>query len=116
MIMFPNFVFIDDSSINFTRVQNSIRSNMEVGLPKTKKNQSIPSFILSFSASIHLDNSKNFFLWFDKDINSGNDFFLLRNPLTGVVEKFRFLNTEISWRKNGKILTSEFILEGYNGI
>lgn len=110
---FPKYVFIDDSTIRFASVNNIIRSEMDSGMAKTKKNNSKATVSLIFNVTINRNDLFNWFKWFHNDLQSGQRWFLLRHPLFGNVQRFRFLETEIEWVKTGTLLSSTFEIEGY---
>lgn len=113
MTFFPKYIFIDDSSIQFSIVDNVYRSEMESGLQKVKPRESVPMFNISFDVSINKNDITSFYNWYLKDLRSGANWFLLKHPLTGKLSRFRFLNNEISWDKIGTLVISNFELEGY---
>lgn len=113
MMEFPDYIFIDDSTIEFSIRDNIIRSEMSNGMDKTKPRQSLTIQDIKFSVSMHRDSLNDFNKWFES-LQFGSLFFLMRNPLMGNVKKYRFSNTEFSWKKSGNLYSSTFELESYN--
>lgn len=111
---FPDYIFINDLSIRSKSINNIVRTEMGSGLPKTKPIDSTPMREVSFDVSIDSSDLTSFNNWFRLDLKSGLYFFLMRDPLLGVIKRFRFKDTEIEWSKIGSILTSRFILESYD--
>lgn len=111
---FPSYIFINDLSIRERVLNNVIRTDMGSGLSKTKPKDSAPVRIISFDVSINRNDYKKFKEWFAINLRYGQLFFLLRDPLSGEIKRFRFENTEIDWAKVGSILTANFSLESYD--
>lgn len=109
---FPEFLFIDDSTITLTAIDNIIRSDMDNGMAKTKPNQSSPIYSISFSVFTHKENILEFNSWF-RNIRHGALWFLMRSPVNGKMKKYRFRETQISWKKEGSLWGSNFELEYY---
>lgn len=112
MTFLPSFVFIDDSSIEFSLTENIIRTQMDSGVEKIKQKDSIATFNLSFVVSIHREDFKSFYDWYNNDLRFGAFWFLMSHPLTGESVRVRF-RQNFSWRKLGNLMTSSFVIEGY---
>lgn len=110
---FPNYIFIDDSSIEFATVDNVLRSDIEVGPVKTRPIQSRPMFNVKFDVSVCDEDFPKFKTWF-ASVKYGAYWFFMNHPLTGVNTKVRFLETQLTWSKVGSLFQSEFTLEGYD--
>lgn len=110
---FPDYIFIDDSTIGIGTVDNIIRSEMDSGLPKTKQRDSVLMLNVTFSATINRDDIADFYRWFQNDLEGGQRWFLLRNPVFGNIQRFRFSVTEFQWQKLGTLYGTSFVLEGY---
>lgn len=111
---FPGFIFVDDNSLVRDNVSNILRSSMEVGPQKTRPIQSTPLFNLTMSVSICEKDLLLFRQWFNGETNFGSNWFMMNDPFDGTRRRFRFLDPEFSWRKNGDVLTTSFILEAYD--
>ena len=109
----PTFIFVDDSSIQKGKAPNVVRSEMEVGVQKTRRKQSASMYNVNFAVSICDDKEQNFWTWFQDEISDGAFWFLMKDPISGVEKRFRFVNYEIVWKKDGDVLTSNFQLESY---
>ena len=113
---FPEYVFIDDSTLVYQGQDNVIRSQMEVGPQKTRPIACKPTSQISFTARVCGNNDfKSFKDWFKDSISYGSDWFLLNDPITGDEYRYRFANTGIQWAKSGNIFTATFNLETFNG-
>lgn len=110
---FPDFIFINDTSIQIGMVNNVYRSNMESGVPKLKQINSTSMFNLQFDVSIDASDLRNFYEWFNNDLSSGSFWFIMNHPLTGEKVRLRFAEYDFSWRKIGSLMVSSFLLEGY---
>lgn len=109
---FPDFVFIDDSSLTYTSLENVLRSQMEVGPPKTRPMACKPMFQISFTGRIcGLTDFNRFKFWFKSELQYGSNWFLLIDPFDGIEKRFRFVNTQFSWAKFDEIYTATFTLE-----
>lgn len=113
MTNFPDYIFVNDSSVRFLTVDNIMRSDMESGVAKTKPINSIPVSQITFPVSINRNDLASFYRWFSSDLNYGQRWFLMRHPIFGEVQRFRFLETRIEWEKIGTLLVSDFVLEAY---
>ena len=114
MTEFPKFIFIDDTTINKNKVPNLVRSEMETGPNKSRPVQSFGMFNMSFQIAIPVTKEHDFEDWFNGDLGYGSFWFLLNDPLDGVKKRFRFLETEIQWRKSGNLLRTSISLEAYD--
>lgn len=109
---FPDFIFIDDSTLNYTSLENVLRSQMEVGPPKTRPMACKPMFQIAFTARIcGLEDFNRFKFWFKNEISYGAYGFLLIDPFDGVEKKFKFATTQFSWSKLDEIYSATFSLE-----
>jgi hypothetical protein len=113
--VFPNYVFINDSSLTRQIQDNIIRSDIEVGPQKTRPRQSKPMFNVSFLATICEGDFNNFLTWFRNNASYGSSWFLLKDPFDGVQKRFRFSNTQINFQKSNHIYQATFELESYDG-
>ena|SRR5690606_20765654 len=113
MISFPEYIFIDDSSLQRVSMNNVIRSEMEIGPQKTRAIQSIPLFQTSMNVSLCDDKLSNWKSWFSS-IRYGQNWFLMNDPFDGIKKRFRFVDTEISWSKTGNLYQTQFVLEAYD--
>lgn len=111
--IFPKYIFIDDSTLTYKSMNNVLRSEMDVGPQKTRPIQSNPMTQYNFSASICDDKFSEWITWFRSDIAYGAKWFRMNNPLFGENERFRFVETEIEWVKNGNLFRSTFTIESY---
>lgn len=114
MTEFPKFIFIDDTTISKVKVPNIKRSEMETGPNKSRPVQSFGMFNMSFQISIPVKKEHDFDEWFNSDLGYGSYWFLLLDPLDGVKKRFRFLDTELQWRKAGNLLRTSISLEAYD--
>ena len=116
ILNFPEYIFIDDSSLTQTFIDNVLRSEMEVGPQKTRPIACKPMVQISFTARIcGIEDFKSYKTWF-KSISYGASWFLLNDPIDGEEKRFRFVNSQIQWSKNVEIYTSTFTLETYYAI
>lgn len=113
MMNFPNYIFIDDTSLQRVSMENVIRSEMEVGPQKTRPIQSVPLFQVSMDVSLCDPKLLDWRMWW-RDIKYGSNWFLMNDPFDGTKRRFRFVETEISWTKSGNIYRSSFVLEAYD--
>ena len=111
--IFPDYVFIDDSTLTKKIMNNVIRSEMEVGPQKTRPRQSTPMIQITFTATVCDTKLQDWFDWFSDDIAYGAKWFRMNNPYIGGKERFRFVETEINWTKLGSLHTANFTLEAY---
>lgn len=109
----PTYIFVDDSTVTKVKMPNVVRSEMDSGVQKTRKKQSAPNYQIGFQVSICEDKEQNFWDWFENDISDGAFWFLMKDPISGVEKRFRFVEYEIAWKKLGDVLTSSFKLESY---
>lgn len=113
---FPNYIFIDDSSLSITVQDNVLRSEMEVGPQKTRPIACKPMTQISFIARIcGLTDFNSFKAWYKTNLSYGSNWFLLVDPFDGTNKRFRFANTEFPWAKVGEIYTATFTLETIDG-
>lgn len=109
---FPDFIFIDDSTLNYTPLDNVVRSQMEVGPQKTRPMACKPMFQIAFTARIcGLQDFNRYKFWFNNELNYGSNWFLLIDPFDGVEKRFRFSTTSFSWSKFDEIYSATFSLE-----
>lgn len=113
MIIFPDYIFIDDSTLEIIYLENILREEMSNGMAKTKVMQFSPIMNLFFEVSTHKGNLSKFNNWFRNEIRSGASFFLMRDPIDGEMRRYRFAETNISWKKDGTLFLSSFVLEAY---
>lgn len=116
MTEFPKYIFIDDSTIKKRKPTNILRSEMENGPVKTRPLQSGGLFNIVFDVAIPVTREGEFDQWFNKSLGYGAYWFLLNDPLDGQKKRFRFLDTEIEWKKGGNLLRSTFTLEAYDDL
>lgn len=112
MIMFPDFLFIDDSSVEFNRPDNLVRAEMGNGVFKSKVKQTIPTSRISFDVYTKRGNLGLFNKWL-ASLNWGADHFLMRSLVNGEIKKFRFIKSEFTWSSEGNLITTKFELEYY---
>lgn len=110
----PDYIFVDDSSLQRKNRDNVLRSEMEVGPQKTRPIQSRPMFEVNFSVSICEDKLSAFNTWWREQIAYGAFWFRLNDPFDGETKRFRFTETVITWKKRGTVFESTFSLEGYD--
>lgn len=111
---FPDFVFVNDDSIQRQNVPNVLRSEMETGPQKTRPIQSVGFFNVQMEISICDEKLNDFRKWFNLDLKSGANWFLMNDPFDGVLRRFRFLTYDLNWRKRGDILAASVSLEAYD--
>lgn len=104
-------IFLDDSTLTRTRMQNVARSQNEVGPVKTKKIACKPMIRITFVARICEADFEQFDEWFSKDIGDGSKWFLMKDPYNGQEYRFRFIETELQWQKVKSLLSTTFVLE-----
>ena len=112
--VFPNYVFIDDSSLSRTVMNNVLRSEMDVGPQKTRPIASCPMVQVGFTATICEDSYKDWCEWFAKDISYGAKWFRLNDPFFGDGSRFRLVEPEITWIKRGTVYQASLVIEGYD--
>lgn len=113
---FPDFIFIDDGTLNLTYADNVVRSQMEVGPQKTRPAACKPMFQIAFTARIcGLLDFNRYRFWFNNEISYGSSWFLLIDPIDGIEKRFRFANTQFTWSKSNNIYTATFTLESFGG-
>lgn len=113
MINFPNYIFIDDSTLERVSLNNVIRAETEIGPHKTRPIQSIPLFQCSMSVSMCDFKLLDWRMWW-ASIKFGSNWFLMDDPFDGVKRRFRFVETEINWKKTGNLYQTQFVLEAYD--
>lgn len=111
---FPNYVFINDQGLQRVSVENTIRSEMEIGPQKSRPIQSVPMFQVSMNISICDDKLTEWRTWWRTQIGSGAYWFLMNDPFDGTRRRFRFVTGELSWQKDGNLLISQAVLEAYD--
>lgn len=114
MPTFPDYIFVPDDALQRVNIPNILRSEMEIGPQKTRPIQSIPLFQIAMGVRICENKLLDFRTWFRNDIKSGASWFTMKDPYDGTTRRFRFVNYDINWTKNGDVLVSQFILEGYD--
>lgn len=112
--VFPNYVFINDSSLTRQIQDNVLRSQNEVGPNKTRPKSCSPIFQIGFQVTICEQDYQNFLTWFRSDISYGANWFLLPDPFDGVQKRFRFAETQIQFSKNNHVFQSNFLIESYD--
>lgn len=110
----PTYIFIDDLSLIRTTLDNTIRSEMEVGPQKSRPRQSIPMFNVGMQISICAEDLTQFRTWFINEIGSGSYFFLMNDPFDGTRRRFRFVEPTFQWQKTGNNMTASIMLEAYD--
>lgn len=111
---FPDYIFIDDSTLQRVTMDNVVKSEMEIGPQKSRPKQSVPMYQISMSVSICDDKLNTWRAWFRNELGSGAYWFLMNDPFDGVRRRFRFVETEINWSKSGSLLQTGFVLEAYD--
>ena len=109
----PTYIFVNDESIQKGKAPNVIRSEMEAGIQKTRRKQSASMYNVSFEVSICDDKEQDFWTWFETELGDGAYWFLMKDPISGVEKRFRFVSYDLVWKKQGDVLTSNFPLESY---
>lgn len=113
---FPNFIFIDDSTLSISYLDNVLRSEMEVGPQKTRPIACKPMFQISFTARVcGIADFNSYKSWYNSELSYGANWFLMIDPIDGVQKRFRFANTQIQWAKSNDIFSSTFSLEAMDG-
>lgn len=113
MTEFPKYLFIDDSSIRISTTDNITRSEMDNGLAKTKRLNSVPILNFSFNITVNRRDLGSFYKWFLEDLGGGQRWFLLRNLSFGEIQRFRFVTTQIEWEKLGTLYVTNVTIEGH---
>lgn len=116
MVKMPEYVFIDDSTLTRSYVDNILRSQTESGPMKTRPIQNVPMFQVSFTARIHSSRFAEFNNWFKYTVGFGAYFFLMRDPFDGTERRFRFSEASFSWAKTGNLMSTNFVLEAYDDV
>jgi hypothetical protein len=111
---FPNYIFIDDSSLQRVTRDNLVKSDMEIGPQKSRPKQSVPMYQISMRVSICDDKLNTWRAWFRTNLGSGAYWFLMNDPFDGTRRRFRFVETELNWVKSGNLLQTSFVLEAYD--
>ncbi len=113
--VFPDYVFVDDATLTMTDLENTLRSSMEVGPPKTRPIACKPITRITFTARIASKEKYLLFKeWFKTDIFFGSGWFLMNDPFDGVKRRMRFSVTEIPWSKQREVYSAEFQIEHMN--
>jgi len=112
---FPDYVYIDGSTIRETRLSNVISSQFETGPDQIRPVSSSTKYRLQFTARIHEDNYKEFLNWFELVLKQGAGYFILNDPLSCeiICLKYRFLNKDLVFERSGQIFESSFEIERY---
>lgn len=111
--IFPKYIFIDDTTIRRKIVDNVIRSETEVGPQKTRPIQSKPMAELSCTMSVFEDDFYNLNEWYSNEIGFGSKWFRMKCPIFGDEKRFRFVDTELDWRKVGTTYEANVTIESY---
>lgn len=114
MPSFPDYVFINDQSLQRMDVPNILRSQMETGAEKTRPIQNIPMFRIQAEITICEDKITDFRTWYKNSLGHGAYWFLMNDPFDGTRRRFRFVEYNNNWQKRGTILTQTIILEAYD--
>src|SRR5690554_3603115 len=114
MSNFPDFVFVDDTTLIRTSLVNTVRSEMEAGPDKVRSKQTIPMFNVTFVASLSSEDLREFRAWHLNVLRSGSGWFFMNDPFDGTRRRFRFLDEEIAWEKVGNLLQARLHLESYD--
>ena len=110
----PTYIFIDDLSLKRASVNNTVRSDMEVGPQKTRPIQKIPMFQCQMDITICNEDLNAFRAWFINELGSGAYWFLMNDPFDGTRRRFRFMDGQLQWQKNGNNLRTSINLEAYD--
>lgn len=81
---------LDADSFGYSQGDTLIRSDMDVGPPKTRRRSTKSFDILDVTCRIEYTGFQTFYDFYDISINGGADYFECDNPITGVTELFRF--------------------------
>lgn len=112
---FPDYIFIDDSTLEETRVSNVISSEFETG-PRQYRPQSCSTrYELSFLARVHIDDYRKFLDWFERVLRQGSSWVLLKDHVqcSNYCFKYRFINEDLQFTKRGDIFEFQVNLERY---
>lgn len=112
--VFPTYIFINDLSLTREIQENVLRSETEVGPQKTRPVQCRPMVQVQFTVNICEEDYQNFLTWFRSDIAYGSYWFLMNDPFDGVQKRFRFVTTQIAFRKNRHLYQATFLIETYD--
>jgi hypothetical protein len=112
---FPSYVFIDDSTIEETRVSNVLSSEFETGPLQYRPQSCSTRYQLSFVARIHIDDYRKFLDWFEIVLRQGSSWFLMKDhaACTEHKYKYRFLNEDLQFRKRGDIYEVTLSMERF---
>lgn len=110
----PNYVFIDDTSLQRAQMPNVLRSEMETGPNKTRPIQSVPMFQIAMNIYICDDKLTDFRTWYRNELKDGASWFIMRDPFDGTERRFRFVNYEYAWVKGGDVLSTQITVEAYD--
>lgn len=108
----PKYIFIDDSSIQETRITNMRSSDdFEVGPKRVSANSCRTMYQIRFNMSVCLDDYTEYLRWYEEVIKQGTQWFLMKCPLRGTEFRFRFLPQDLQFRKEGNSMRKSCTLE-----
>lgn len=96
---------VDRDSFSYEFGETTIRSQMDIGPDKVRRRTTRP--IDKLTTSIQLDYSEysTFQVFFNTTLNGGVNKFTYENPLTGVLEEFRFTKPPSIRPLGGRVFT-----------
>lgn len=112
---FPSYIFIDDSTIEETRVSNVLSSQFETGPVQYRPTSCSTRYQLSFLARIHKDDYRKFLEWFEVVLRQGAGWVLLKDHVqcSEYCFKYRFINEDLQFTKRGDIYEFNVNLERF---
>ena len=110
---FPKYVFIDDASLSRQKPENVVRSEMDAGPAKVRPISKHPVYTYEFSISFNVKNFSDFLLWLQDDLNEQTNWFLMKDPFSGKVKRFRIVEID-DFRKSSTLVHSSMRVETYH--
>lgn len=114
MPKFPDWIFINDETLQRFEIDNLVKSEMEIGPQKTRPKQSVPLFNTTIDISFTEDKYNDWITWKRDDLQFGASWFLMKDPFNGEKIKARIINNDSALQKKGNLIFTQLIIESYN--
>jgi len=114
---FPDYIFIDDTSVRETRISNMRRSDeFETGPQRQAAYSCKTLYQLRFDMSICLDDYDTFLNWYEVTLRQGTAWFHMICPIRGTQFRFRFIDSDLDFRKFNDSMRKSCIIERWGGL
>ena len=107
----PCYIFINDDSVQETKISNQIRTDFDRGLAQSRPLNTLSIYQMQFQIYVEIKDYLDFDKWLNETLRHRSQYFLMKCPIRGEEYRFRFLDENIRFTKNVDVMEATVNLE-----